>query len=676
MPIRSSRCRHPDIRKFDGFRSCLSCGITTFESESIEAIHPSDTDETVTEIQPYRYNKLNYVLGQEIRLLIVEPGTADDPIRCEIITVNLRDNPPYEALSYTWATENGDASPSGIVYCCSGTTIPVTTNCEAAIRRLRKPGLRRRLWIDALCIDQNNITERNHQVSLMKHIYESASRVLVYLDSPHDDFSELITWLRDNAQFCDMEELRHTDNLDSTSMPDSKHIILAKGLLALRWFRRVWVIQEVALARAVRLIVNNSDVLLNEKTVAYLQWMYSWGLPKKVPLPGPLRWTPELREHIDLFACLRATHECSATDARDKVYGILSLLDQATQSLIPVDYSLDLEAVYGSATAAIIAQQGSLDVLAYAMGPTERQKQLEKRFWGYKGHSAGFKTRDGDLEQEPHPEISKFWPSWVPDWRAPRISTLNQLNESSTSPWKSRVYLVSNSGTNMYPAKDPSPSLVHYSLTRNPMQPLVPRLYVRAHFLDTIEQSRATSFMPASKYAAYSRAYWDTVAAQSDLNINPSLRSIFYDGQTRLPAERFPQHLDVLEGPVSRQTYAPSARGMSEVFGQIEPYDEFLEAASLADSSRNVFRTQHSLGFAIYNPKIHVEGDVVVALDGARAPFIMRKIEEGKYRIVCDCYLMAAFEYDGWKQAGGRGPWGELPDPLPDEQRTKMIEIF
>ncbi|KAF2443286.1 hypothetical protein P171DRAFT_331521, partial [Karstenula rhodostoma CBS 690.94] len=69
----------------------------------------------------------------------------------------------YEAVSYTWATEDRDTSLSGVLHCTSG-TIPITSNCQAAIRRLRKICAERRLWIDAVCIDQNHIAERNHQV--------------------------------------------------------------------------------------------------------------------------------------------------------------------------------------------------------------------------------------------------------------------------------------------------------------------------------------------------------------------------------------------------------------------------------------------------------------------------------------------------------------------------------
>ena len=174
----SSKCRHLDIRKFDGLRSCLACGEAVFEN----ALSDSEPTTADAEHSPYQYTKLNYVLGQEIRLLVILPGESHDLIRCEIVVVNLEDDPSYEALSYTWATETGDASFSETIYCGKG-TIKITRNCNAAIRRFRKRYAKRRLWVDAICINQDYIVERNHQVSLMEMIYSRSARVLVFIDS-------------------------------------------------------------------------------------------------------------------------------------------------------------------------------------------------------------------------------------------------------------------------------------------------------------------------------------------------------------------------------------------------------------------------------------------------------------------------------------------------------------
>jgi hypothetical protein len=92
-------CRHPDIQKFDGFRCCLSCGEAIFDDVSQEEQTTNDKNTS-----NYQYKPLNYGLGQEIRLVVLHPGRESDDMTCDIIHVNLLDDPIYEAVSYTWAS--------------------------------------------------------------------------------------------------------------------------------------------------------------------------------------------------------------------------------------------------------------------------------------------------------------------------------------------------------------------------------------------------------------------------------------------------------------------------------------------------------------------------------------------------------------------------------------------
>jgi len=91
------QCRHPDIRRFDGLRCCLACGEAVFETPIvIEANEPQPATRAT-----YKYTNLNYKLGQEIRLIVLYPGLPADDLHCEMIHVNLDDDPYYEAVSYT-----------------------------------------------------------------------------------------------------------------------------------------------------------------------------------------------------------------------------------------------------------------------------------------------------------------------------------------------------------------------------------------------------------------------------------------------------------------------------------------------------------------------------------------------------------------------------------------------
>lgn len=83
----------------------------------------------------------------------------------------------YEALSYVW----GDPSDPQHIFFDGDVPFPVTRNLYAALRSLRLPHSGRRLWIDALCIDQGNYEEKNVQLGLMKRVYQQAEKVIAYL---------------------------------------------------------------------------------------------------------------------------------------------------------------------------------------------------------------------------------------------------------------------------------------------------------------------------------------------------------------------------------------------------------------------------------------------------------------------------------------------------------------
>lgn len=169
-------CRHLDVRKFDGVRCCLACGVAVFEGQQ----HAPNVQAAPAGALPqHQYTDLESSLGQEIRLVVILPGDITDPVECNIIHVNLEDDPYFEAVSYTWATEFGDDRKCKTVNLANGATLAVTENCEAVLRQLRLPSYERRLWIDALCINQVNIKERNHQVGLMDRIYHGARNVLI-----------------------------------------------------------------------------------------------------------------------------------------------------------------------------------------------------------------------------------------------------------------------------------------------------------------------------------------------------------------------------------------------------------------------------------------------------------------------------------------------------------------
>ena len=111
-----------------------------------------------------------------VRILTIAPGLTSDNLSCNLESTNLEDCSRYEALSYCWGpvdelrkvTVNEDA-------------LYITPNLWAALRSLRRREKPRRMWIDAMCINQDNNSERAAQVSIMRHIYTRARRTIAWL---------------------------------------------------------------------------------------------------------------------------------------------------------------------------------------------------------------------------------------------------------------------------------------------------------------------------------------------------------------------------------------------------------------------------------------------------------------------------------------------------------------
>lgn len=104
----------------------------------------------------------------------------------------------YTALSYTWDNQDPSCEVD-----CDGGCLLITPNCNAAIRQLRSATEIEVLWIDSICIDQNNtpeaIEERNVQVAMMGEIYKSAARVVAWLGPGNEQVERALRQIMDIA---------------------------------------------------------------------------------------------------------------------------------------------------------------------------------------------------------------------------------------------------------------------------------------------------------------------------------------------------------------------------------------------------------------------------------------------------------------------------------------------
>jgi hypothetical protein len=226
--------------------------------------------------EDYQYTPLENP-KTDLRLVQIQYGMPNDTLKCTIRTYNAF-HPyqwAYQALSYAW----GDSSTK-VPISLNSTRFFITSNLEAALRNLRLPlvipGQKPKMfyWIDAMCIDQSNTDERDEQVRRMKHIYERASHVIVWLGQCHEPRDDMFMVSKENRGPECLKRDDYTSVLQAFSLIDdiAKLYTLPLGDKRIQkqrvvesyaqdtwvqlarvfhrtWFERLWIIQELGAAR-------------------------------------------------------------------------------------------------------------------------------------------------------------------------------------------------------------------------------------------------------------------------------------------------------------------------------------------------------------------------------------------------------------------------------------------
>ena len=420
-------------------------------------------------MEPYVYMKLNHA-EQEIRLMILEPGTGTEPIAFKIIHTFLREpkivnhdtrmpiedlqktlpqgwtvrktltgryiflpwgstnrmrtwehpdptinksfyewtaeEPEYEqqfeALSYTWgdATSHVTAIVKSRDPRARDRTIKLGVNLATTLRHLRYAHRTRTMWVDAVCINQADVDERNHQLKRMRSIYGLSYRTLIWLgeDSQTDNSAETLSRLEyfgdqveytTNHTFCDCPDAEQTGWSDvGEELPyDKKSWGSLTKLLDRPWFRRVWVLQEALLSNS-RAIVQCGHISAPwhklRKAILVLS-MKQAAPPKLRRLLLGYNDGLQAVESAALRQLLAWSKDRKCTDPRDKVYGLLALIPPALAGRILIDYRLPVADVYMNAVLANLEYSKRLDMLVYC--------RIDDRLDGA--------------------------PSWVPNWTTP-----------------------------------------------------------------------------------------------------------------------------------------------------------------------------------------------------------------------------------------------------------------
>lgn len=284
-------------------------------------------------------------LGQgedQTRLLTVLAGLPGDPIDCVLSNHAIGEISTAEAVSYAWG---GTAGTKSILV--NGSPFHVGENLFQALVHLRLPATHRLLWIDAVCINQSDTSERNHQVQKMAAIYSGANRVLVWLGLETENSKAAFEFLRAAYQRSpyNREELMH-----------HKGWLVLEELCSREYWTRVWIVQEICLASRLILCCGTSQipwVYLSElrqcRKNVWPRYMSKGEQAFMRSLPARIDQQKESRNKnrgCSLWALLEAFQSSKCKEVHDKVYGFLGLSTDCGSSGIPIDYSRSVQQLY------------------------------------------------------------------------------------------------------------------------------------------------------------------------------------------------------------------------------------------------------------------------------------------------------------------------------------------
>jgi hypothetical protein len=608
----------------------------------------------------------------EIRILIVSPPASSDPttIHGELFTAKLSEKPPYEALSYCWGAE---VFPEMLHL--SGGVLAITDNLAAALRQLRHPEQCRRLWVDAVCINQRDNQEKNHQVSLMSQVYRNATTVLVWLGEGNENMREAIKTMKelaDSAWEYGIPSRVLTESgltggifaLFKVSLGFSqKNNGISKKIVGLsetikfgsleayfdqNWFKRLWIIQEFVLAP--NLTIHNGEMVLSAQDFmlgfSVISLLISHPTVGETCVARLRNWhwgffvclQKEVYRHLKSFDLLTLLRQHSQQQCKlevDIVYGLLAIATDGAEW--PVDYGLAVESVFTEVALSYL-KRSNLSILHHGCRTTQISSNA---------------TADAALSRA-------HLPSWVPDWRCESYDNEFDYDEFNTAtssrPNVSTEYassgIIGLEGVYVDELSITVPDTPNNSTPVPCDGPGVLNIFAQALAFKGIFIRRMQNWQYPTGEAL------DLVFAQSIILENKPYFSQNGLGQYLTPNDmllRWQKLVDAFAPEDS--TPPPGSHRDSNSVGpadfDIEVYSKVMDGTR---AGRKYIMTRS--GYIGVAPETCKVGDVIAIFDGAHSPFMLRPAEkpgslerirylgsearesvEEMWEIVGDCYL-------------------------------------
>ena len=549
---------------------------------------------------PYNYSPVDKE-ASEIRLMTLLPGVFGTKISITIGTTVLSKSqvPEYEALSYTW----GSVERTAYIYIQDTereSALAVTSNLAEALQYLRYEDKPRTLWIDAICVDQTNIPERGHQVTRMAKIYPQASRVVVWL-GPERDNSALamreldalgstveVDWNLSQITPLSGDDYDQWLRIPLPFMKDHNCLVSIASLLDRSWFKRLWIWQEIQLARSgAQIVCGRNGTLWDTFRNAILCLLLRY-LTHDIAENVPAKFRAGINRAMvvcnynqlgsrleDLLKNARAA-QCS--DDRDRIYAVLNLTGGKLG--LESDYSKTTEEVFKSVVLGYASTQKDLSLLGQC-----------------------------EMRQNKRPSV----PSWVPDW-----ATSNKCNRIENS----RASLTTEA-----------------QFRCNKKDVLVVSCCMIAS-LDVIEQ-----IPPRDSTFNRNAQFYKIV---SKLMRGKTENDLYVAGGFMIDAIcRTLCNKNFTEDYLPLSQHLPSYRNSKEYVRKLIEIREPIEPRGYIDEvyrsvkGRAFFLTKN--GYIGLGPKSMKTGDQACVILGCKPPLILRPDDEKSYRVVGDCYI------DGFK---------------------------
>jgi hypothetical protein len=313
-------------------------------------------------VNDFKHHQLD-LTQPSVRIIDLLPQQPNGNIRCKVRLILLKARFQLTAVSYEWGSPHSEKHKIYI----NERSFEIHHNLFTLLTSLLKlhpnDGYEN-LWIDALCIDQQNNQEKNHQVQQMKQIYQMATNVLVWLGPAADGSDQLCDFLNDFDIPDSAENMAlSVAQMSKEQLKSSQNKILYAGIDVWKaceafsrrtYWTRTWILQELLLAQWLVLICGY-------KKIRWQPWAIVLDtLGRANSLTGS--WAPTLAESSANFICQQwfsnidgtpsdsliklvlRFHQSNCSDMHDKVYGLLGLASDA--SSLQVDYNCRIDELF------------------------------------------------------------------------------------------------------------------------------------------------------------------------------------------------------------------------------------------------------------------------------------------------------------------------------------------